>query len=153
MTVPVGLLLGSDEDAAAPAEGACELELAGPIAAAAARRLACDASVTRIVFGPRSEPLDVGRRTPVVPPAIRRAVVARDRHCRFPGCDRPHAWCDAHHIAHWAEGGATSVANLLLLCRRHHRLAHERFTIEIADGRPVFRRLDGSALDDDRAPP
>ena len=153
VTVPIGLLLGRDEDAPAPHEGASELELAGPITEAAARRLACDASVTRIVFGPRSEPLDVGRRTPIVPPAIRRAIVARDRHCRFPGCDRPQAWCDAHHVVHWGDGGPTSVANLLLLCRRHHRLVHERFSLEMTDGRPMFRRRDGSGLDDGRAPP
>jgi hypothetical protein len=130
-----------------------ELDLTGPIGVEAARRLGCDASITRIVFGPRSEPLDVGRRTPVVPPAIRRAVVARDRHCRFPGCDRPQAWCDAHHIVHWADGGPTSVANLLLLCRRHHNLTHERFSLEMVDERPVFRRSDGTVLDDGRAPP
>ncbi|CAN5732504.1 HNH endonuclease signature motif containing protein [soil metagenome] len=131
------------------------LDHVGPIDSATVRRLACDASVTRIVLGPRSEPLDVGRKTSVVPPAIRRAVVARDRRCRFPGCDRPHSWCDAHHVVHWADGGGTSVANLVLLCRRHHRLTHERFSVEVVDGRPVFRRPDGSVLDEhpDRAPP
>lgn len=88
-----------------------------------------------------------------MPPAIRRAVIVRDRSCRFPGCGRPHAWCDAHHVVHWAEGGATSIGNLLLLCRRHHRLVHEgRFSLEIVGARPVFRRADGSLLED-RAPP
>ncbi|MGZ8583732.1 MAG: DUF222 domain-containing protein [Actinomycetota bacterium] len=124
------------------------LDHVGPIDAATTRRLACDASVTRIVLGPRSEPLDVGRRTAVVPPAMRRAVVVRDRRCRFPGCDRPHPWCDAHHITHWVDGGRTSVDNLVLLCRRHHRLTHERFSLDMTDGRPVFRRPDGSVLDD-----
>jgi hypothetical protein len=108
----------------------------------------------RVVMAGRSEPLDVGRRTPVVPPAMRRAVIVRDRHCRFPGCDRPHTWCDAHHVVHWADGGPTAVPNLVLLCRRHHRLVHERggFRLELLDGRPVFRRRDGSLLED-RAPP
>lgn len=91
----------------------------------AARRLACDAAVSRVITNGDSEPLDVGRRTRTVPPAMRRAVVIRDTHCTFPGCDRPHQWCDAHHIVHWAQGGDTSVANLTLLCRRHHRLVHE----------------------------
>ena len=120
-----------------------------------ARRLACDASIRRVVMAGRSEPLDVGRRTHVVPPAMRRAVIVRDRHCRFPGCDRPHAWCDAHHVVHWADGGPTAVPNLLLLCRRHHRLIHRPrwFSLELLDGRPVFRRPDGSPLEEDRAPP
>ena len=100
------------------------------------------------------EPLDIGRRTPVIPPAMRRAVIVRDRHCRFPGCDRPQPWCDAHHVVHWADGGPTAVRNLLLLCRRHHRKVHERggFRLELLDGRPAFRRPDGSLLED-RAPP
>jgi hypothetical protein len=131
-----------------------ELDHVGPVSFETARRLACDASVRRVVLSPRSEPLDVGRRTPVVSAAMRRAVIVRDRHCRFPGCDRPQSWCDAHHIVHWAEGGPTAVGNLILLCRRHHRKVHERggFTLEHGDGRPVFRRPDGSVLED-RAPP
>jgi hypothetical protein len=131
-----------------------ELDHVGTVPPETARRLACDASITRVVLAGRSEPLDVGRRTPVVPPAIRRAVIVRDRGCRFPSCDRPHTWCDAHHIVHWADGGPTALANLILLCRRHHRLIHDRagFRLELLDGRPVFRRPDGSCLDD-RAPP
>lgn len=131
-----------------------ELDHAGPVAPAAARRVACDASIRRVVMAGRSEPLDVGRRTPVVSPAQRRAVVARDRHCQFPGCDRPHTWCDVHHVVHWADGGPTALPNLILICRRHHRKVHERrgFRLELIDGRPVFRRPDGSILDE-RAPP
>jgi hypothetical protein len=131
-----------------------ELDHVGPIDAETARRLACDASITRVVMSGRSEPLDVGRKTPVIPPAMRRAVIVRDRHCRFPGCDRPHAWCDTHHVVHWADGGPTATSNLLLLCRRHHRMVHARgrFTLELLDGRPVFRRADGSLLEE-RPPP
>lgn len=131
-----------------------ELDHAGPVSSDVARRLACDASVMRVVMAGRSEPLDVGRRTPVVSPAMRRAVMVRDRHCRFPGCDRPHTWCDAHHVVHWADGGPTALANLLLLCRRHHRLVHRRggVGLNLEDGSPVFRRPDGSVLED-RAPP
>ena len=136
-----------------PKAGA-ELDHTGPVGADVARRLACDASITRVVLSGRSEPLDVGRKTSVIPPAMRRAVIVRDRHRRFPGCDRPHAWCDAHHVLHWAEGGATALNNLLLLCRRHHRMVHERggFALVLLDGRPVFRRSDGTLLED-RAPP
>ncbi|HZD16670.1 MAG TPA: DUF222 domain-containing protein [Actinomycetota bacterium] len=93
----------------------CELDEAGVITPEAARRLACDASVARVITAGRSEPLDVGRRTPVVSPALRRALVVRDGGCRFPGRERPQAWCDAHHVRHWADGGPTALSNLVLL--------------------------------------
>jgi hypothetical protein len=136
------------------ARAASEMDHVGPIDAEAARRLACDASIMRVVMSGTSQPLDVGRRTPVIPPPMRRAVMVRDRHCRFPGCDRPQTWCDAHHVVHWADGGPTALPNLLLLCRRHHRLIHQRgsFRLELLEGRAVFRRTDGSLLED-RAPP
>jgi len=88
------------------------------------RQLACDATVTRVVFGPGSEVLDVGRKTRVIPAALRRAVIARDRHCTRPGCSRPPHWCDVHHIISWANGGDTIITNLSLLCRYHHTLTH-----------------------------
>ena len=135
-----------------------ELEDAGPISSEAARRLACDASVSRVITKGSSEPLDVGRRTQVVPAGIRRAVVVRDRGCRFPGCDRPPGWSDAHHVVHWAHGGDTALSNLVLLCRRHHRLVHHGFGLEMADGRPRFFRPDGTVLEEgsaleERGPP
>jgi hypothetical protein len=131
-----------------------DLDHAGPVDPGTARRLARDVSIMRVVLSSRSEPLDVGRRTPVIAPAMRRAVIVRDRHCRFPGCDRPHTWCDAHNVVHWADGGPTAVQNLLSQCRRHHRKVHERagFRLELLDGRPAFRRPDGSPLED-RGPP
>jgi hypothetical protein len=88
------------------------------------RALACDCSLSRIVFGPDGEIIDVGRRTRVVPTALRRALIARDRHCTWKGCDRDPRWCDAHHIEHWANGGKTEPGNLKLLCRYHHSLTH-----------------------------
>ncbi len=116
--------------------------------------MACDASITRVVMAGPSEPLDVGRRTPVVSAGLRRVVVLRDQGCRFPTCTRPHAWTDVHHIVHWADGGETSPHNLLLLCRPHHRLVHEGgFRLELMNGKPLFRRPDGSVLEDGRAPP
>jgi hypothetical protein len=128
---------------------------AGAAPASFARRLACDAAVIPAVLGSRSEPLDVGRKTPVVPPAIRRAVVLRDGHCRFPGCDRPEAWCDAHHVVHWADGGATSAANLLLLCRAHHRAVHEGFAVRMTRSGPVFHGPEGVPIEEPegRGPP
>jgi hypothetical protein len=90
------------------------------------RQIACDCSLTRIVFGPDSEIIDLGRKTRSTPPPMRRAVVARDRHCTWGGCRRPAAWCDVHHITHWADGGQTVLGNLTLLCRYHHTLTHQQ---------------------------
>ena len=72
----------------------------------------------------KGQALSVGRKTRSVPPAIRRALQRRDRGCRFPGCTCCR-FVDAHHIQHWADGGATDINNLVLLCRHHHRLVHE----------------------------
>jgi hypothetical protein len=147
LTVAAGMLSGDTA-------GSAEFDQTGPVPVDVAKRHVCDASVMRVVLSGRSQPIDVGRRTPIVPPTMRRAVIVRDRRCRFPGCDRPHSWCDAHHIVHWADGGPTAVGNLLLLCRRHHRMVHTTggFRLELLDGLPVFRRPDGSLLED-RAPP
>ena len=100
------------------------------------RQLACDASVSRIVFGPSSEVLDVGRKTRVIPAGLRRSVVARDRHCTHQGCDRPARWCDVHHKIHWADGGETRIENLRLLCRFHHSLTHQD-TEELVGARSI----------------
>ncbi|HSJ50898.1 MAG TPA: HNH endonuclease [Actinomycetota bacterium] len=160
VTVPVEALVQASEersaaDPAQPMDSVPELDHVGPVGPEVVRRLACDAQVRRVVLSGRSEPLDVGRRTPVISPAMRRALIVRDGGCRFPGCDRPPSWCDGHHVVPWAEGGPTALANLLLLCRRHHRLVHRRggFTLALEDGRPVFRRPDGSVLEEVRAPP
>jgi hypothetical protein len=75
--------------------------------------------------GAPSQPLDVGRSTRVVQPAQRSALAVRDRGCVFPGCDRPLAWCDAHHLWHWVDGGPTDLPNLAMVCRAHHRTVHE----------------------------
>jgi hypothetical protein len=154
VTVMVGVDALRDVAAGDVPGGASELDHVGPVVPETARRLACDASIRRVVMAGRSEPLDLGRRTPVIPPGMRRAVIVSDRHCRFPGCDRPQAWCDVHHVVHWAEGGPTSFQNLLLLCHRHHGMVHPPggFSLELIDGRPVFRRPDGTALEG-RAPP
>ena len=114
-------LQGSDP---AGSSSCCELEHGPAIPAETLRRLACDSSVVRIVENGRGEPLDVGRRTRSVPPALRRALQSRDRGCRFPGC--PHTrYVDAHHLRHWAHGGETRLSNLVTLCRFHHRAVHE----------------------------
>jgi hypothetical protein len=87
------------------------------------RRLACDSTITRIVFGPDGAVLDVGRAQRTVTRQIRRAVITRDQHCVYPGCDQPPSRCEVHHaITHWANGGNTSVTNSALLCWYHHQL-------------------------------
>ncbi len=100
------------------------------ISAARARWLACDSEVSRIVMGPDGTPLDVGRAHRVVTPALRRAVVARDRTCVFAGCGAPHHWAEVHHLVHWAHGGETSLANSALLCEPHHTKVHHGFRVE-----------------------
>ena len=93
------------------------------VSAETSRRVACDAATVVMRHAPGGTVLDVGRKTRTIPPAIRRALTARDRRCCFPGCESRH--CDAHHVHHWADGGATRLDNLVLLCRRHHRVVHE----------------------------
>ncbi len=104
---------------------AAEFDNGELISGEAARRLACDAGISRIITDGTSQALDVGRKTPTIPPAIRRALVIRDRGCAWPGCDRPPGWCDAHHLVHWANGGSTSLDNTVLVCRAHHTKLHE----------------------------
>ncbi len=103
----------------------CEFDDGVVITPETARRIACDSSISRVIVRGESETLDVGRATRTVPAALRKALIIRDRHCRFAGCERPHRWCDAHHLQHWADGGSTNLDNLILLCRRHHRAVHE----------------------------
>jgi hypothetical protein len=125
-----------------------------PITPGQARRIACDAAVIPIVLGGDSEPLDIARATRVVPAGLRRALQARDGGCRFPGCDRPAPWCDAHHLIHWADGGPTSLDNLILTCRHHHTLLHHGWQ---PHGHPAdtirLRRPDGTTLDITSTPP
>jgi hypothetical protein len=163
-----------------------EMGWAGPLEPEACRRLACDATITRVIVsrqplgtcasqspgnprgpegsgvegllravlaklppilgGAPSRPLEVGRATRVVSPAQRSALAARDGGCVFPGCSRPLAWCEAHHVRHWLDGGPTDLDNLALVCRAHHRAIHDGGwrLIRGPDGRfsatPPYRR-------------
>jgi hypothetical protein len=95
-------------------------------------------------------PLDVGRAHRLVPYWIRRALYARDRGCRWPGCTTPAPWCDAHHLQHWHDGGVTRVEDLLSMCRYHHVQVHEGgWTIRLdpTTGQVHVTRPDGSAHD------
>ncbi|MET0862857.1 MAG: DUF222 domain-containing protein, partial [Nakamurella sp.] len=116
------------------------LAYGGPISAGEARRIACDANITPAVLGSGSEVLDVGRAYRLFPPPIRKALALRDGGCCFPGCDRPAAWTDAHHVLSWLDGGESSYENGCLLCRAHHTIVHQgEWTIIFApDGIPEF---------------
>jgi hypothetical protein len=116
--VAADVLAGEAED------GRCHLDDGPSLAPETARRLACNASILAVLEGTDAVPLDVGRKTRSIPTALRRALRVRDGGCRFPGCGQ-RRFVDGHHVRHWAHGGATDLANLLLLCRRHHRMIHE----------------------------
>jgi len=131
--------------------GRSELEDGTRVSAETSRRIACDAGLVKIAHGPDGQIVGAGRRSRTIPPSVRRALEARDRGCRFPGCGL--RFTDAHHVEHWADGGETSLRNVLLLCRRHHRAVHEggvRVCIDI-DQQVVFFTPRGTALFD--APP
>jgi len=126
-----------------------ELPFAGPITAETARRLACDAGVVRLLTDPAGLPLDVGQEQRCGTAAIRKALELRDGHCVFTGCAVPAAWCDVHHVIHWAHGGPTSCENGALLCERHHTAVHEGgFTIARDPGTATWHtyRPDGSEI-------
>ncbi len=133
---------------ALPAGGAGESWLADGthVSAETCRRLACDAARVVMRHAADGAVLDVGRRTRAISPALRRALEHRDGGCRFPGCGR--RVCDAHHVRAWADGGATNLANTVLLCRRHHRAVHEEgFSLRLApDGTARFYRPGGRPL-------
>jgi uncharacterized protein DUF222 len=117
--------------------GVVDLDWGGTVSIQTARRICCDAEIIPIVMRGGSQPLDVGRRQRLVTGPLRRALIARDRGCVAPGCDRPPEWCDAHHLVHWTRGGATSIDNTALLCGYHHTLVHQgEWTARMIDGVP-----------------
>jgi hypothetical protein len=120
--------------------GSAVLEHGGPISAAEARRLACDANIIPVVMGSDSQVLDVGRSSRSFPIGIRRAITLRDRGCTFPGCDRPPGWTDGHHVKFWTDDGRSAYENGCLLCRFHHTVVHkgEWKIVWAADGIPEF---------------
>jgi hypothetical protein len=104
-------------------KGRSELEDGTRVSPGTSRRLSCDCGLVRVRHGSDGAVLAVGRKTRTIPPALRRALEVRDGGCRFPGCGS--RFTEGHHVVHWADGGETSLANTLLLCRYHHRLVHE----------------------------
>ena len=123
------------------------------VSAETSQRLGCDASRVVMEHDAEGRIFDVGPKTRTIPPALRRALLYRDRSCRFPGCHG--RFCQAHHIRHWAHGGPTTLSNLVLLCRRHHRAVHEEgYRVErMSDGELRFRDPDGRVVPDVPCPP
>ena len=112
-------------------------------------QILCDCHLTTIITDRYGHPLSVGRESSVWPIAIRRGIIARDRHCQWPGCEMPAPWCDAHHFIHWEHHGHTAIDNGLLLCRRHHTFLHHhpRWTYTFEHQHFRVRRPDGTQLD------
>ena len=135
------------------APGQSVLEGGTHVSAETSRRLACDASRVVMRHDGDGRVVEVDARTRTIPPALRRALHHRDRGCRFPGCGLPFG--QGHHIRHWAQGGPTTLSNLAMLCRRHHRAVHEEgYQMERRpDGELRFRRPDGRSLPDVPPPP
>ena len=132
----------------ADAPGQSVLDGGARVPAGTSRRLACDASRVVMRHDADGRITEVGARTRTIPPALRRALQHRDKGCRFPGCGR--LLGQGHHIRHWAHGGPTTLSNLTMLCRRHHRAVHEEgFQVErLADDELCFRGPDGRLLSD-----
>src|SRR5947208_11325050 len=128
--------------------GQSVLEGGTRVSAETSQRLACDASRVVMRHDHEGRVVEIGARTRTIPPALRRALHHRDRGCRFPGCGLPLG--EGHHVRHWAQGGPTTLSNLALLCRRHHRAVHEEgYRIDPQpDGALWFRRPDGRLLPD-----
>ena len=126
--------------------GQSVLEDGANLSAESARRVACDASRVTMHHDAEGRVIEISARSRTVPAALRRALQHRDRGCRFPDCGL--RFTQGHHIRHWAAGGPTTLFNLVLLCRRHHRSVHEDgFQVErLADGELQFRRPDGRVL-------
>jgi 5-methylcytosine-specific restriction endonuclease McrA len=122
------------------------LEDGARVPAETSQRLACDASRVVMRHDEEGRLREIGARTRTIPPALRRALHHRDRGCRFPGCGV--RFGQGHHLRHWAHGGPTTLSNLALLCRRHHRAVHEEGyqVARLPDGALQFRRPDGRPL-------
>ena len=125
-----------------------------PLSPANTRRIACDAEVLPVLLGGQSRPLDVGRARRTAPAHIRTALLARDGRCAFPRCDRPPGLPEAHHIQHWADGGPTSVDNMVMLCGHHHRTVHAQgWGIDLSTGAPAFTPPTGPPPEAEADPP
>jgi Domain of unknown function (DUF222)/HNH endonuclease len=155
----LNLVLDIDRYRALAATGATTVD-GTSLDRATVERLLCDAALHRVLTQGRSAIVDYGNATRTIPAPLFNALVVRDRRCRFPGCDRAAAWCEGHHVRPWLHGGPTQLANLVLVCSRHHHLLHRPHwnakllpdaTLEVTD--PQGRVRSTTPPHPDRAPP
>ena len=108
----------------------------------------CDCTISRMILGSDSQPVNLGTETRTYPRWLRRRIAARDRHCKWPGCEIPPGWCETHHVKYWQHGGETSYANGVLLCSRHHHFLHAHPTWQVVWDQTTFRvyRDDGTEV-------
>jgi Domain of unknown function (DUF222) len=145
------LVVTVDYDKLRAGVAAATLDDGGYLSAATVRRLAYDAAIIPVVLKGAGQVLDIGRDRRLFNGHLRRALVARDKGCAFPACDRPARYCDGHHVKNWIDGGVTALHNAVLLCRHHHRLIHEgEWQVKIRDELPVF--IPPDHIDPDRKP-
>ena len=120
--------------------GKATFDRVGPVDTRTLSVFTCSATLRRVLTDPRGVPIDVGRAYRLATPALRAALVARDRGCVVPGCTVPADGCDAHHVIAWSKGGPTDLANMVLVCPRHHQALHDGvYEVEIRDGIPWVR--------------
>jgi hypothetical protein len=123
-----------------PHTGSAAADGGSTFSASDVRQHGCDADLIPIKLDDHVLPLNVGTKTRLVNRNQRRALIIRDKGCAFPHCHLPPRWTDAHHIIHWRDGGPTDLANLVLLCRRHHTLLHRsQWEVHMINGLPHFK--------------
>jgi hypothetical protein len=131
-------LRSADPERGSGAPGSPLFGFGGPVSAKTIRKIACDADIIPVVLGGAGEVLDMGRAQRLFTPKQRKALIARDRGCAFPGCTIPAHWCEAHHIRYWQDGGLTNVSEGVLLCSHHHLLHENRWMVQLRQGIPWF---------------
>lgn len=136
---PTEMVVSVPAEVLAEGEGVAVCGDGTAVSSETAMRLACDCGVVEVVEDTQGTPLSVGRKTRSIPASLKRALLRRDEHCVFPGCENG-VFLEGHHIVHWAQGGETALSNLMSLCGHHHRFVHEYgYQVELVDGAPVFR--------------
>ena len=154
-TVPLSNLIGMDWAKELSSRPSTFDDGTGPVPPALLRRLATCGDLYRVLFSPEGEVINLGRSRRLFTPAQRRALIARDHGCTWPGCTAPPSICESHHARiHWADGGPTDLTNAALLCYHHHHVVDARtITMTRQDGIWIFTRTDGTIINTDLDPP